>query len=74
MPPADWIDSQVAQRTLPDLSGLCVVVVGAVDDSPRSQVVRHFWEEYFAATGAVLTEPNYGYRPVQIPIHPCPGM
>ncbi|MEX1256111.1 MAG: hypothetical protein WEG36_00680 [Gemmatimonadota bacterium] len=74
MPPADWVARQAAARTLPDLSGLCVVVVGAVDDNDRSQVVRRFWEEYFEATGAELREPNYGYRPVQIPVQPCPGM
>jgi hypothetical protein len=73
MPPSDWIASQSELGTLPDLSGLCVVVAGAVGDNTQALAVRRFWEEYFEVTGADLRAHNYAYRPVQIPIQPCPG-
>jgi hypothetical protein len=73
MPSSDWVESQSALGTLPDLSDLCVVVAGAVGDDAPAQAVRRFWEAYFEATGADLRPHNYGYRPVQISSNPCPG-
>ena len=74
MPPDNWVQTQVERGTLPNLEGLCVVVVGARNDTRASQIVREFWEEYFEATGATLRDGNYSYRPVRLPERPCPGM
>jgi hypothetical protein len=71
MPPADWVQRESAKGTLPDLSGLCVVVVGARVDTDASQRVKRFWQEYFGATGAVFMDRNYALRPVELPEHPC---
>jgi hypothetical protein len=74
MPPSNWVQTQASLGTLPDLSGLCVFVVGALNDTSQGRIVQAFWEEYFKATGAVLEPLNYSYRPVQIPHRPCPGL
>ena len=71
MPPSNWVRSQKAARTLPNHTGLCVVVVGARVDTNASQRVKRFWEEYFEATGAHLEDANYMLRPVTLPEHPC---
>ena len=71
MPPANWIERQAELDVLPDLSGICVVVVGARTDTPASQRVKSFWEEYFQVTGATLLPRNYQYRVVRIPERPC---
>jgi len=73
MPPPDWVQTRAAEGRLPDFSGACIVVVGARTDTSAGQRVKAFWEEYFAATGAILLERNYAYRPVEIPGDPCPG-
>jgi hypothetical protein len=73
MPPRGWVGTQASRGLLPDLEGLCVVVVGARNDTRTAQIVRDFWEEYFEETGAILHDRNYGYRPVQIPERPCVG-
>ena len=72
MPADNWIRQQAEQGTLPDLTGLCVYVVGAREDNRVSQIVKEFWTEYFEVTGATLADQNYTYRPVQIPDRPCP--
>ncbi len=72
MPADNWVRSEAQRGTLPDLSGLCVVLAGARKDTRASQVVKDFWREYFEATGATLLEENYTYRPVQISERPCP--
>lgn len=71
MPPAGWVQRQKQTGTLPDLTGLCVVVVGARVDTDLSQRVKKFWDEYFEATGATLLDQNYTLRPVTLPEHPC---
>lgn len=71
MPPDGWIREQASAGTLPDLNGLCVVVVGARVDTEASQAVRQFWAEYFEATGAELRPGNYMYRPPALPERPC---
>ena len=71
MPSANWVSRQKAAGTLPDLSGLCVVVVGARVDTNASQRVKQFWDEYFEATGARLEDANYMLRPVTLPEYPC---
>lgn len=72
-PPSDWIERSAAEGRLPDLSGVCVVVVGARVDTPESQRVKKFWSDYFEATGATLLDHNYMLRPIQLPEDPCPG-
>jgi len=71
MPPASWVAQQADNGTLPNLTGLCVVVVGARVDTEASQRVKDFWDEYFEATGAELLDRNYTLRPVTLPEHPC---
>lgn len=71
MPPASWIERERANGTLPDLTGLCVYVIGARVDTQQSQRVKNFWQEYFEATGAVFEARNYTLRPVELPEHPC---
>ena len=71
MPPASWVSQQAANGTLPNLAGLCVVVIGARVDTEASQRVKAFWDEYFEATGARLLDRNYTLRPVTLPEHPC---
>jgi len=71
MPPSGWIEREKANGTLPDLSGLCVYVIGARVDTRQSQNVKDFWKEYFEATGAVFESRNYTLRPVELPEHPC---
>ena len=71
MPPPGWVEREMANRTLPDLSGLCVYVIGARVDTRQSQHVKDFWQEYFEATGATFESRNYTLRPVELPEHPC---
>jgi hypothetical protein len=71
MPPASWVSQQASNGTLPNLTGLCVVVIGARVDTEASQRVKAFWDEYFKATGAKLLDRNYTLRPVTLPEHPC---
>jgi hypothetical protein len=71
MPPSSWVADQASNGTLPDLSGLCVVVIGARVDTEASQRVKSFWDEYFAATGARMLDRNYTLRPVTLPEYPC---
>lgn len=73
MPPSDWASRRKAEGRLPDLSGLCVVIVGARVDTDAGQRVKAFWKDYFEATGATLLEENYMLRPVELPAHPCPS-
>ena len=71
MPSSNWVERERTAGTLPDLSGLCVYVVGARVDTNMSQRVKDFWQEYFDATGAVFEARNYTLRPVELPEHPC---
>ena len=70
-PPTDWVETAVAEGRLPDLRGLCVVVVGARVDTEAGQAVKDFWRRYFEATGATLRDQNYMLRPVRLPESPC---
>ncbi|MGH7541303.1 MAG: hypothetical protein ACRELC_09910 [Gemmatimonadota bacterium] len=71
MPADGWIEEAKRDGRLPDLSGLCVVVVGARVDTEAAQRVKSFWDEYFRATGATLYDRNYALRPVRLPTDPC---
>lgn len=72
MPPAGWVEDAEAEGRLPDLTGVCVMVVGAREDTNASQRVKQFWTAYFEATGAVLHDRNWTHRPVRLPVDPCP--
>ena len=74
MPGDDWIESRKTSGRLPDLSGVCVVVIGGRIDTETGQRVKGFWSEYFKATGANLYDHNYSLRPVTLPTDPCPGV
>jgi hypothetical protein len=74
MPAEDWVETRRASARLPDLDGVCVVVIGARIDTDASQKVKSFWSEYFKATGANLYDHNYSLRPVSLPLDPCPGV
>lgn len=71
-PPVGWVREARERGTLPDLEGLCVVVIGARVDTRRGQALKQFWKEYFEATGARLEDHDYGLRPVELPERPCP--
>lgn len=71
MPPADWVAEADAEGMLPDLTDLCVMVVGARVDTETAQRVKAFWSEYFQTTGATLLDRNYTLRPVRLPTNPC---
>jgi hypothetical protein len=71
MPPAGWVAEAEAEGRLPDLTGLCVMVVGARVDTEAAQRVKAFWDEYFETTGATLLNRNYALRPVRLPTDPC---
>jgi len=73
MPPADWVERRKAEGRLPDLSGVCIVVVGARTDTADGQRVKGFWQDYFDATGAILLDRNYSLRPVRLPEDACAG-
>ena len=74
MPGDDWIESRKTSGRLPDLSGVCVVVIGGRIDTETGQRVKGFWSQYFKATGANLYDHNYSLRPVTLPTDPCPGV
>jgi hypothetical protein len=71
MPDEHWVRETYAKGMLPDLHGLCVVVVGARVDTEASQRVKRFWTDYFEVTGATLLDRNYTLRPVRLPENPC---
>ncbi len=71
MPSEHWVKERYAKGMLPDLEGLCVVVVGARVDTNAGQRIKRFWTEYFDVTGATLLERSYTLRPVVLPDRPC---
>lgn len=68
-----WLERRREEGELPDLGGVCVVVVGAHEDTVRQRAARSFWEAYFRAAGAVLLPENYTGRMVRLPSDPCPS-
>lgn len=71
MPSEHWVKEKYAKGMLPELEGLCVVVVGARVDTDAGQRVKRFWTEYFEVTGATLLDRNYTLRPVRLSERPC---
>lgn len=63
MPPPGWIEKQKRNGLIPDFHSACVVVVGADATTNEGVKVRKFWEVYFAASGAFLSQRNYRATP-----------
>lgn len=59
MPSAGWIQARRAAGTIPDLRGICIVVVGADASTPAGVAVKQFWSAYFRAAGATFHPHNY---------------
>jgi hypothetical protein len=58
--PSDaWIEERKVQGRLPDLSDVCVFVVGAETASKHGSRVRGFWQKYFTAAGARISTAGY---------------
>lgn len=72
VPSEEWVRDAASRAALPELSGLCVVVIGAGSDTERGRAVRDFWEAYFRSAGATLRAENYLLRPPRLPDDPCP--
>lgn len=62
VPDTAWIGSRKAEKALPNLTGTCVVVVGADAATPAGRRVRDFWISYFQAAGAQLRPEKYSYQ------------
>ncbi len=54
-----WIERLAAAKRIPQLNGVCVVVVGADVSSARGAAVRDFWDKYFQAAGTRVSPDNY---------------
>lgn len=62
VPSTNWIAAQSHEGLVPDLSGVCVSVVGADATTSHGVRVRTFWESYFRAAGANLARERYFHR------------
>jgi hypothetical protein len=54
-----WIRRLAAEKRIPQLRGVCVVVAGADVSSARGAAIREFWEKYFEAAGTRIAADNY---------------
>jgi hypothetical protein len=61
VPDASWTTAEKEEGTLPELSGICVSVVGADPSSSHGVRVREFWARYFEAAGAKFEKDRYRY-------------
>lgn len=61
IPAVEWIAERKQRRLLPNLTGACVVVIGADRSTSRGEAVFTFWQEYFRAAGTDLVPSNYLY-------------
>lgn len=59
IPTDAWIRHLAAQRRIPQLRDVCVVVAGADVSSARGAAIRDFWVKYFQAAGTHLDPENY---------------
>jgi hypothetical protein len=69
--PAQWLNEQSANGTLPRLQDVCVAVVGGQQATPRDARVRDFWIAYFKAAGADLRSDRYRYEASGAPWRDC---
>ena len=59
IPRDTWIQRLAAAKRIPQLNGVCVVVVGADVSSARGAAIRDFWDKYFQAAGTRVETDNY---------------
>jgi len=59
IPGDGWIRHLAAQRRIPELRGVCVVVAGADVSTARGAAIRDFWTKYFEAAGTSVSPDNY---------------
>jgi hypothetical protein len=59
IPGNSWIRHLAAEKRIPQLTGVCVVVAGADVSSARGAAIREFWDKYFAAAGTRVSSDNY---------------
>lgn len=63
MPEPGWLEAQRVAGLLPALDGVCVAVIGADATTPDGAAVKRFWQDYFTAVGARLSDGNYRIVP-----------
>jgi hypothetical protein len=73
VPDAAWIERQRELGTLPDLTGACILVVGADATTPHGVRVREFWRAYLMAAGARLPDRNWRLIAPSDPDLGCPA-
>jgi hypothetical protein len=54
-----WIRELAAEKRIPRLEGVCVVVAGADVSTERGAAIRNFWGKYFEAAGTRVSPDNY---------------
>ena len=54
-----WIRELAAEKRIPRLEGVCVVVAGADVTTERGAAIREFWNRYFDAAGTHVSPDNY---------------
>jgi hypothetical protein len=59
VPGKTWIRERAAEKRIPQLGGVCIVVAGADVSSARGAAIREFWNKYFEATGTHISPDNY---------------
>ena len=59
IPGNSWIRHLATAKRVPQLRGVCVVVVGADVSSARGAAIRDFWNRYFQAAGTSVSPDNY---------------
>jgi hypothetical protein len=59
VPGDSWIRHLAAEKRIPQLRGVCVVVAGADVSSARGATIRNFWDKYFEAAGTRVSPDNY---------------
>ena len=59
IPSDSWIRHLAAEKRIPQLRNVCVVVAGADVSSARGAAIRDFWDKYFEAAGTKVEQDNY---------------
>ena len=59
IPSDGWIRHLAAEKRIPQLRDVCVVVAGADVSSARGAAIRDFWNKYFEAAGTHVAADNY---------------
>jgi hypothetical protein len=54
-----WIRHLKAEKRIPQLNGVCVVIAGADVTTARGAAIRDFWDRYFVAAGTSVSPDNY---------------